>query len=204
MGAVTENGNLCTFNHKLNGPLRKPLAPNCVLTVLDTDETSAQVPVLSCFLTHEDESSAEVKLAYGSWLRLRFESMGMKFLQDKVTIKREFALKTKVGKQKNKSISNIEKNITEIPSDAKHLQPGTDESSSKLLDGGKGKKRKKNVDSKEDEGELPMEDRLSNLTIDAPSSGGAIPDGNNLAHLLSQVHHFVHYCTSHCCITLNK
>ncbi len=31
-----------------------------------------------------------------------------------------------------------------------------------------------------------MEDRLSNLTIDAPSTG-VIPDGNNLAHFLSQV-----------------
>ncbi|XP_021944574.1 WD repeat-containing protein 43 [Folsomia candida] len=186
VSAVTENGTLCTFSHKLNGPLRKPLAPTCILTVMDAHEPTTVVPVLSCFLTNEDESSAEVKIAYGSWSKLQFDSMAVKYLQDKVTIKREFVLKSKVSKHKQKQKdTDIETDVmTEVPSDAKHLQPGSDIGLIKPLDG-KGKKRKKNQGSNKDEEELPMEDRLSNLTIDAPSSGG-IPDGNNLAHLLSQ------------------
>ncbi len=68
VAVVTESGNLCTFNHKLNGPLRKPLSPNCVLTIRDTNESSAQVPVLSCFLSNEDE--AEVKVGYGQIVQL--------------------------------------------------------------------------------------------------------------------------------------
>lgn len=177
VAAVTENGTLCTFQHKLNGPLRKPLAPTCVLKIMDTNDTSTQVPILTTYLSTDQ---SDLKLVYGSWLSLRFESMELKFLQDKVTIQREFKVVSKILKNKKKQ---VDEDITEVPSDAKHLHPGV-EAIIKPGDS-KAKKRKKNEDSKDESGELPMEDRLSNLTIE--KSSGTIPDGNNLAHLLSQV-----------------
>jgi hypothetical protein len=179
VAVVTENGTLCTFQHKLNGPLRKPLAPDCVFKITETNDSSIQIPVLTAFLTTGEVSL--IKLVYGSWLSLRFEVMEFKFLRDTVTIKRDFNVKSKVSKNKKKN--NLVE-FTEIPSDAKHLQPGS-EADLKTGDG-KSKKRKKAEKDSGDSGELPMEDRLSNLTIDKPSSG-IIPDGNNLAHLLSQV-----------------
>ena len=74
----------------------------------------------------------------------------------------------------------------EVPSDVKHLQPGTEEA---LVGTAKaGKKRKKEIVNVEgDKDELPMEERLTNLTLDTPAAGTSTIRGNNLAHLLSQV-----------------
>lgn len=186
VAAVTEKGNLCTFQHKLNGPLRKPLAPSGCLKIVDSNNPTETVPIMSCQLSAEADVNSDIKLAYGSWLRLRFESMGMQYIQDNVTIKREFAIKSKAAKGKGKSKAAEETAIAQVPSNAKHLQPGSEADLHVGDSGGKGKKRKKNEVSKDDTGELPMEDRLSNLTIDVPSSA-QIPDGRNLSHLLSQV-----------------
>jgi len=66
--------------------------------------------------------------------------------------------------------------------DVKHLQPGTDTG---VLVEEKAKKRKRGMgtEDKVEDGELPMEERLTNLTITTSTSG--IRE-NNLAHLLSQ------------------
>jgi len=163
--------------------MKKPLMPKSTLTIIDGNDESHSVPIMASFL--HDELQSSVVVGYGNWLRLRFEQFELKYLQDEVTIKREFSAKSKKKKSEKKSKDATKTDVVEVPDDVKHLQPGT-EAGSKSSDS-KGKKRKKDGETeKVEDGELPMEERLSNLTIDAPASG-SIPDGSNLAHLLSQV-----------------
>lgn len=66
------------------------------------------------------------------------------------------------------------------------MQPGVEPLQSSI---DQSKKRKKGIDGAEvnaaNDGELPMEERLTNLTMENPVPVGM--KGNNLAHLLSQV-----------------
>ncbi len=97
------------------------------------------------------------------------------------TISRRF-----FGKKKSKSMRE-DVQVVEVPSDVKHLQPGTEGTLAGTEKSGK-KRKKELVPDKGLEDELPMEERLTNLTIEAPAASSTIR-GNNLAHLLSQVCH---------------
>lgn len=99
-------------------------------------------------------------------------------MQKDCTISREFSIKSRSEETKY----SVQKDLSQIPSDVKHLLPGTDEAG--LCDEKLGKRRRMN-DGKGKNGELPMEERLSNLTLTA-TPGGGIRE-NNLASLLSQV-----------------
>lgn len=182
VSVTSHDGSLYLFQHKLNGPMKKPLMPKSTLTIAESNKDSLNVPILTSFL--HDQSDGSVIIGYGNWLRLKFELFTLKNLEGDVTIKRDFTAKKKKSEKKSKDATKVE--VVEVPNDVKHLQPGT-ETGSKPSDG-KGKKRKKDgqTEEKVEDAELPMEQRLSNLTIDAPASG-SIPDGSNLAHLLSQV-----------------
>jgi hypothetical protein len=85
-------------------------------------------------------------------------------------------------KKKKSTSNNAHNDLVEVPADVKHLQPGTEDAV--LLGEKSGKKRKQKEEEKAEDGELPMEERLTNLTITTSASG--IRE-NNLAHLLSQV-----------------
>jgi len=116
------------------------------------------------------------------------------------TISREFF----GGSKKKKSKSTIQEDpVVEVPSDVKHLQPGTEGT---LVGTEKsGRKRKKELAAEKlDKDELPMEERLANLTMDAPAAGASAIRGNNLAHLLSQVNikRVESLCHRHYLITL--
>jgi hypothetical protein len=195
LAVVTTDGTLNLFQQKLNGPVKKPQNPSCVFSIVDSGEkeagSSRKVPILASHLLQEvEECENKVCVGFGSWLRLKFEKLQFRDLKDEVTLRRDFfSLQGKKLKKKQqlektgKALENGDRK-EEVPLTVKHLQPGIDTSSKPE----KAKKRKKDetTGEKVDEGELPMEERLSNLTLEKPGGSG-IPDGNNLAHLLSQV-----------------
>lgn len=176
VATVTQTGSLHLFKHKLNGPVKKPLLPAVTLKIQDSANTS-QLPLLASFLA-EDSNDSDIALvaAYGNWLRLRFERFPVGNLEQETIFQREYSLAKKKGK---KSIAD---DTVQVPSNVKHLQP---DMPSDL----KPKKRKHGEEVKTesvvDDGELPMEERLTNLTINTPSSG-TVPNSNNLSNLLSQ------------------
>lgn len=190
MAATTIKGQMNLFKHKLNGPVKKPLLPSATMKVVDTSDVDKSVPLLASHIIDNGDDNLSILACYGSWLRLRFEKFAVSSLDLQTIVKREYFAQSKSGK-KNKQRSILEKDIVEIPSTVKHLQPGSESLTAGVTDS-KAKKRKKNEDlagqegPPDDDGELPMEERLTNLTIDTPASS-SVPSSNNLANLLSQV-----------------
>jgi len=185
IGVVTDKGTLFVFHQKLNGPMKKPVIPLSTIQILDST-TQQIIPILACFLNDHDG----IILCYGSWLNLKSETFQQDDLlrQDGSTVVLQREFHEKPNKKKDK-VARME-----IPNDVKHLQPGGD--CDLLVDKTNiGKiKRKSSQDDETNQDELPMEERLSNLTVEQPSSGN-IPGGRNLAHLLSQVSYPIHvYC----------
>jgi U3 small nucleolar RNA-associated protein 5 len=120
--------------------------------------------------------------AYGNWLKLRFERFEVSTISKEHVVSREFSqLKSKKSKKSSKS-QTMEEEHTEVPNDVKHLTPGTETLHHVP---GSSKSKKQGRKEKVEEGDLPMEERLTNLTIDAPVRN-ELPQGENLGHLLSQ------------------
>jgi hypothetical protein len=189
VASVTQKGPLHLFKHKLNGPVKKPLLPSVTLKVLDSLDDSKQIPVLTSYISDEDGADDMTLLvSYGNWLRLRFEKLKVSALDAASTIKREYSAHKKKGK--NKQAQSLQDNdLVEVPNDVKHLQPGSEGLLQSTSDS-KAKKRKNVGDGGEDamavdDGELPMEERLTNLTIEVPS-GSTVPSSSKLSMLLSQ------------------
>jgi len=177
VSVVTEKGCLHFFRHKLNGPVKKPMTPSNTIKIVDSMDSTKAVSVLTSFATSDEESA--ILFAYGSWIKLRFERMDVSTLDNAVVLQRQF-LSSK--KSKSSKTNEPQTSVVEVPMDVKHLEPGTDGAAAATSEK-MGKKRKKGKPSKEESEELPMEERLTNLTIDTPTPGLR---ENNLAHLLSQ------------------
>ncbi len=188
IASVTQKGPLHLFKHKLNGPVKKPLLPSVTLKVHDVMDANKSIPVLASFVADDgSDKESSIVAAYGSWLRLRFEKFSTTSLETETVIEREYSTQKRKGKKQHMLMEN---DTVEIPSNVKHLQPGSESLVADL----KSKKRKKvgqgsNDTAAVDDGELPMEERLTNLTIDAPASG-SVPSSSNLANLLSQVSNY--------------
>ncbi|CAL8090103.1 unnamed protein product [Orchesella dallaii] len=192
VATVTQKGPLHLFRHKLNGPVKKPLLPSISLKIVDSLDDNKCVPLLASHISDEaDEDNLTLLASYGSWVRLRFEKFPVSSLDSQSVVKREYSMQKKKGKNKQLGVTDSlqSPDVVEVPNDVKHLQPGLD--SLAVPSDSKAKKRKKPGEEEKqdgfivDDGELPMEERLTNLTIDTPASG-SVPSASNLSHLLSQ------------------
>lgn len=188
VAVVTGKGPLHIFQHKLNGPVKKPLLPSVTLKVIDALEETSTLPILASWISDEG-----LLTAYGAnWLRLRFEKFMVSNLEVDTVIKREYATQKKKGKR-NQPLHQLPDSQVDVPVNVKHLPGG---GAAGGLEGISGKKRKKPGAAEMEEGivedgELPMEERLTNLTIEggggaAGAGGGGALNSNNLANLLSQ------------------
>jgi len=73
VSVITQKGQLHLFQHKLNGPIRKPILAQSTLKITDSLDSTKIVPILATYLT-PDVENATVLGGYGSWTNLRFES----------------------------------------------------------------------------------------------------------------------------------
>lgn len=186
--SVTQKGPLHVFKHKLNGPVKKPILPCSTLNVVESFDSNKLVTILASYIYSDDNDDVKLLIGYGSWLRLRFEKLATHSLEKETTIKREYSLQKK-GKKTVHTIPDSD--LVEIPDNVKHLQDGSevlDEQSQSSQS--KSRKRKTAGEDEEepfvtDDGELPMEERITNLTIDNQPST-SVPSSSNLANLLSQ------------------
>lgn len=174
VSVTSKKGHLHIFKQKLNGQIKKPIMPTSTIKVIESTNSSEIRILAGCVC---DVSNPVVLAAYGDWLRLQFEKFDLATVSKENVFPRQL-LQVRSKKSKQRSITD--ENHAEVPNDVKHLQPGTEA----VLQVPKGKKSERK--EKVEEGDLPMEERLTNLTVDAPSRND-IPTGENLGHLLSQV-----------------
>ncbi|CAG7825086.1 unnamed protein product [Allacma fusca] len=182
VAVANRKGHLHIFQQKLNGQVKKPLTPTATITVVDSNSADQEiVPVLSGHVS--DQINVSILAAYGNWLKLRFERFEVSGVSKDHVVSREFShLKSKKSKKSSSKSQETQEEHMEVPNDVKHLMPGT-ETLNQIP--GSSKSKKQGGKEKVGKGDLPMEERLTNLTIDAPVRN-ELPQGENLGHLLSQ------------------
>ncbi|XP_050312161.1 WD repeat-containing protein 43 [Anthonomus grandis grandis] len=164
VAATNRSGALHIFQHKLNGKCDKPLKPKMTIRVVSDTGQSEQVAPIRIFGARFLDSET-VCLGHGSEVILTFENVQITSKRVEVLIRAEPHLS---GKSKEAQVSKMKKAL--ISEEVNYISNHTT-----ALPG----KRKGGVQA-----EIPMEQRLENLTLTKPE--GAAPRVNNVAQLLLQ------------------
>ncbi|KAK7580325.1 hypothetical protein V9T40_000954 [Parthenolecanium corni] len=165
----------CTINGKKH---RKPAKPKLTIQIAAESEDSKakveQIPIVGSAFC--DENSAHI--AYGGELILSFEKLQLKTTEKSMIIVRQDPQK--------KSVVNKEQSLNKVlpTSSCKNVQYV----SSDMVNGFSGnssKKPQKRPNNAEKSYDVPLEQRLENLSVDIPSTSNA-PTSESLVHLLLQ------------------
>ncbi|XP_067469840.1 WD repeat-containing protein 43 isoform X1 [Thunnus thynnus] len=182
LAVVCKDGQLHLFEHFLNGPCKKPLAPSCTVQMSDTKDSPVPIPLLAAALRADIRT---VLLAYGNHLQPVMEKVEINTTDRHVCLTRDvqtslsLSMETAVSKVKT-PIVNAKSRVL-VPGLPGHQAPvkGTSQGS---------EKRKKDTDTKE----MSIAERLGEIDLSTVSSEKGAPKGtpslqtDNFAVLLVQ------------------
>uniref|UniRef100_T1IMG5 Small-subunit processome Utp12 domain-containing protein n=1 Tax=Strigamia maritima TaxID=126957 RepID=T1IMG5_STRMM len=175
--AVTKSGLLQVFEHHLNGRCKEPLSPTVSITIATSDEEIPKtIPIISAQLCNDENRN--ILIAYGNSVRLGFEKLPFSSSEKEICLPRRDPSKFNV---------TIESTKTKIKQPhvgkVKMLVPGH------MMASGPTELQKKRKRDGPVYHQLPMEERLSVLTIDqqlSVPSGSSVPRALNMSNLLEQ------------------
>ncbi|KAL1517688.1 hypothetical protein ABEB36_001423 [Hypothenemus hampei] len=165
VAATNKSGAVHVFQHKLNGKCDKPLKPQTTLQVVsDTGQSNEPVKPIKIFGAKFADSQT-LRIGHGSEILLTFENVTLS------SKKVEVLLRTDPHQSKKSPDIEVTKVKQPIISDGVHYE-STETTSIPI-------KRKSGI-----EAEIPMEQRLENLTLS--KAEGKVPKVDNVAQLLLQ------------------
>ncbi|GLH15348.1 WD repeat-containing protein 43 [Gryllus bimaculatus] len=170
MCAVARSGVLHTFKLQLNGKCAKPIKPKLTVQIAarssqsQNKEAVMPIPIVGATLC----DSNTIHLVHGTIPFLVFEKISCNTSERELYLVREDAKKATI--QKKGSASKVV--APEVDVDAQYISSLVSTSTSASKRGHK------------TYGDVPMEERLNNLTLNRSDSG--VPHADNVAHLLLQ------------------
>ncbi|XP_063229733.1 WD repeat-containing protein 43 isoform X2 [Bacillus rossius redtenbacheri] len=167
LAAVTNTGTLHMFRHQLNGKRLKPLKPECTVTVSVEDkkqkETVQSVPIIAANISN----SQEILIVYGSPALLTFEKIPASHSDKVVRLVRQTSRRKSASKQ-----SDVSKVMVPIVGDDVEFVTSAGPSNAP--------KRSRTAL------EVPLEERLNNLTVSKLDKTTGVPKPDSMTQLLVQ------------------
>ncbi|XP_028994586.1 WD repeat-containing protein 43 [Betta splendens] len=182
LAVVCKDGQLHFFEHFLNGPCKKPLAPSCTVQMCDTKDSPAPIPLLAAALGADPRT---VLLAYGNHLQPVIEKVEINTAEKRISLTRD--VQTSLSLSMETSISKVKTPVVNISS--KVLVPGVPGHQAPVKGAPQASgKRKKDTDTKE----MSIAERLGEVSLSEVSTekgatkGVASLQTDNFAVLLVQ------------------
>jgi len=138
---VSKAGILYAFQHRLNGPMQKPLNPKVTLNVVDADvDSSSNLPVLTSLMRVDKQ----IIFAFGSFLTPTFDRLAYDPAMPEVTLRRQSAT-ARLKAATLTTQSNIEPLLKVDPAKVKVQGPATSLTTSTNKEGESSKSRKRKL-----------------------------------------------------------
>ncbi|KRT82733.1 hypothetical protein AMK59_3512, partial [Oryctes borbonicus] len=166
MAALTRNGLVHIYQHILNGKCNKPLKPKTTIQIAsDTGQNVVPVPIVGA----QFQKDLSLLICHGSQMFLTFENITVNIHEKLQCLVRSDPKTLKAAKQSE----SIKFRMPLVDNNVQYLTPHTSTPSAV----------KRKPDGSQ---EIPMEQRLENLTLTKSDITSKVPKMDNVAQLLVQ------------------